>query len=134
MILQKIKLLIGIFILLAYMGIGVFGLFKFNHMSADPMTNCPYAENGFSVCQNSIEHLNDWHQFSNVVFASLFIFSIMALGLVLYFLNRQNFLKQRRYFYEWKYYLYNKKLYVYLQEIIKWLSLFENSPSIYIRA
>ncbi len=39
MILRNIKLFIGISILLAYVGIGVFGLFKFSHAFEKPMTN-----------------------------------------------------------------------------------------------
>ena len=126
----KSKLFIGIFILLAYMGIGVLGLFEFTHMTEMPMVNCPYAQHGSALCANSFNHINNWRQFSNTVFSSLFIFSLFVLGIVLYFLNKQNFLNQKQYFYKWKYYLYNKKLLVYPNKIIKWLSLFENSPSL----
>ncbi|OGI57481.1 hypothetical protein A3B85_00585 [Candidatus Nomurabacteria bacterium RIFCSPHIGHO2_02_FULL_37_13] len=128
--LQKIKSFIGIFILLVYISIGVFGLLQFNHMNETPMVNCPYTQNGYSICENSFGHINNWHQFSNAIFPSLFIFSFFILGIILYFLNKQNFLNQKQYFYNWKYYLYNKKLYKYPDRIIKWLSLFENSPSL----
>jgi len=129
MVSKNIKLFIGIFIFLAYISIGVFGLFKFNHVSEMPMANCPYAENGFSVCDNSINHINDWRRFSDAIPSSLFTFSFLILGIILYFFGKQNFLNQKRYFYKWKYYLDNKKLYNYPNRIIKWLSLFENSPS-----
>lgn len=125
---RKIKLFIGIFILLAYISIGVFGLLQFNHVSETPMMNCPYSENSFSLCENSFDHINNWRQFSNVIPSSLFIF--LFLGLILYFLCKQNFLNQRQYFYKWKYYLDNKKLLACPNRIIKWLSLLENSPSI----
>jgi hypothetical protein len=134
MSLDKTKLLIVVFVLLAYISIGVFGLFEFNHMSEKPMANCPYAENGFSVCDNNLGHINNWRQFSNTTFSSLFVFSLLILGIVLYFFGKQNFLNQKQYFYRWKYYLYNKKLYTYLNKIIKWLSLFENSPSLSYKA
>lgn len=123
------KLFFGIFILLAYISIGVFGLFQASHISETPMINCPYADNGSSLCVNSLNHINNWRQFSNIIFPSLLIFSFLILGIVLYFLGKQNFLIQRLYFYKWKYYLESKKLNTYLNKIIKWLSLLENSPS-----
>ncbi|MDO8659185.1 MAG: hypothetical protein Q7K54_01155 [Candidatus Parcubacteria bacterium] len=129
------KLFIGSFILLAYIGIGVFGLLRFSHMSAMPMANCPYAENSFSVCDNSFEHISNWQQFSNIVFTSLFTLSFLFLGLVLYFFNKQNFLNyQHQFFSRWLYYLNNNKLFSFKETITKWLSLFENSPSfVYVR-
>ncbi len=132
MSLRKIKLFIGVSALIAYISIGVFGLFnanQMNHMHGTPVSNCPYAQNGFSVCDNSLEHINNWRQFSNIIFPSLFIFSLLFLGIILYFYNKQNFLNQKKYFYRWKYYLYSKNLDTYPNKIIKWLSLFENSPS-----
>ena len=41
------KLLISVFILLAYISIGIFGLFQFNHMTETPMVNCPYTQNEY---------------------------------------------------------------------------------------
>jgi hypothetical protein len=128
--LHNAKFFLGLFILLAYISIGIFGLFEFNHPVTTPMVNCPYAQNGSSVCKNSLDHINDWRQFSNVTFSLLFIFSFLILGIILYFFDQQNFLKQKQYFYRWKYFLDNKKL-SYPKEIIKWLSLFENSPSLF---
>jgi hypothetical protein len=114
----------------AYISIGVLGLFEFSHMSEAPMANCPYADNGSSLCENSLDHINNWKQFSNATFPSLLLLSFLTiLGLVLYFFGQKNFLNQKQYFYKWKYYLYNKKLFVYPNKIIRWLSLFENSPS-----
>ena len=134
MSLHNTKLFIGVFILLAYISIGIFGLFQFNHMAEMPMTNCPYAQNGSSICENTLNHINDWRQFSNVIFTSLFIFSLLILGIILYFFGKQNFLIQKQHFYKWKYYLNNKKLYSCSDRVIKWLSLFENSPSLsYVR-
>jgi hypothetical protein len=132
--LRNIKLFIGISILIAYISIGIFGLFTSNHVASTPMANCPYAQNSYSICENSFSHINDWRQFSNVIFPSLFIFSFLILGIILYFFNEQNFFNQKQYFYEWKYYLDNKKSYSFQNRIIKWLSLLENSPSIYIYA
>ena len=128
--LRHIKLFIGTFVLLAYISVGVFGLFEFNHASEAPMKNCPYSENSFSICVNSFDHINNWQQFSNVIFPSLFVLSILALGIILYFISKQNFLNQKQYFYKWKYYLDNKKLYSSPNRIIKWLSLLENSPAL----
>jgi len=130
MILRNLKLFIALFIFLAYMGIGIFGLFQFSHVSGVPMANCPYSKNSFSVCDNSLGHINNWRQFSNTIFPSLFIFSLLIFGIILYFLNKRNFLNQKQYFYKWKYYLYNKKLDTSPNRIIKWLSLLENSPAV----
>lgn len=132
--LYNAKLFSALFVLLAYISIGVFGLSKFNHTYEMPMANCPYAENGFSVCSDILDHINNWRQFSNVTLSQLLFFSLLILGIILYFPSRQKFLNQKKYFYKWKYYLYNKKLYTYPQEIIKWLSLFENSPSLLHKA
>lgn len=132
--LNKTKFLLGILVLFAYISIGVFGLLRFSHMSSAPMVNCPYSENNFSVCDSSFNHINNWQQFSNVSFSSLSIYLFLIFGLVLYFLNKHNFLKQKQYFYKWKYYLYDKKLDIYPDKLTKWLSLFENSPSFsYVR-
>lgn len=128
--LHKIKLFLGSFVLLAYMGTGIFGLFQFNHMAETPMVNCPYTQNGSSICENGFNHINDWRQFSNITFSSLFIFSLLILTIILYFFSKENFLNQKQYFYKWKYYLNNKKLYACPNRIIKWLSLLENSPSL----
>ena len=132
---HNMKLFIGSFILLAYIGIGVFGLLRFSHMSAIPMANCPYSENSFSVCDSGFNHINNWQQFSNVTFSAVFMFSFLILGLVLYFFGKQNFLNyQHQFFSRWRYYLDNKKLYFFREKIIKWLSFFENSPSFaYVR-
>ena len=132
--LRKIKPFLGILILLAYIGIGAFGLFQFSHMSGTPMPNCPYAENGYAICKDSLSHINTWQQFSNIIFSPLFVFSFLILGAVLFFLDKRNLLNHKQHFYIWKYYLYDKKSYSCSQEIIKWLSLFENSPSLsYVR-
>ena len=130
MSLYKAKSFIGIFILLVYISIGIFGLFKFNHISEIPMVNCPYTQNGYTICENSLSHINDWQQFSNVTFSSLFTLSLLILGLILYFFGKRNFLNQKQHFYKWKYYLDNKKLFTRSQKIIKWLSLLINSPSL----
>ena len=130
MTLRNIKLFIGVSVLLAYISIGLFGLIQFNHMSKTPMVNCPYAQNSSSICENTLDHISKWQQFSNVTFPSLLILSLLVLGIILYFYNKQNFLKQNQYFYRWKYYLYDKNLDTYDNKIIKWLSLFENSPSL----
>ena len=88
---HNMKLFIGSFILLAYIGIGVFGLLRFSHMSAIPMANCPYSENSFSVCDSGFNHINNWQQFSNVTFSAVFMFSFLILGLVLYFFGNKIF-------------------------------------------
>ncbi len=129
--LNKTKLFTGIFILLAYISIGVFGLFQFSHASDMPMVNCPYSVGSSSLCENTISHIEHWRQFSNTTFSPLFIFSLLILGIILYIFNKWSFLnKELHLFYKWKYYIDNKKLYAYRYKIIKWLSLFENSPPV----
>ncbi len=129
MSLHKLKSLTGVFVVLAFVSMSVFGLFGLSHMDGAPMMNCPYAQGGSSICENSLGHINDWRQFSNTTFSTLLIFSLLILGAVLYFLNKQDFLNQKQHFYRWKYYFNNEKSYFYTQKITKWLSLFENSPS-----
>ena len=129
---RNIKLFLGFFVLITFLSIGVFGLLQFNHIDHSvetPMINCPYSENGYSICENTLDHIAKWQQFLNVIFPSLLIFSLLILGIVLYFFGKQNFLNQKQYFYKWKYYLDDTKSYTYQERIIKWLSLFENSPS-----
>ena len=130
MISRNIKLFLGVSILFAYVSIGIFGLFQFNHMAEKPMINCPYAQNGYAVCSNGFDHINDWRQFFNAIFPSLLTFSFLVLGLILYSFSKRNFFnEQSKLFLKWEYYLDNKKLYTYPNKIIKWLSLLENSPS-----
>lgn len=128
MILRNIKLFLGFLVLITFISISVFGLFKFSHDAEVPMLNCPYTQGNFSICENSLSHINNWSQFLNVT-PAFFVFLSIILGIVLYFFNKRNFLSHGLYFYRWKYYLDNKKLHFYQNKIIKWLSLFENSPS-----
>lgn len=132
--LHRLNFFAGAFFLLAYTSMGVFGLLKFNHTNEMPMPSCPYAQNVYSLCENNLGHIDNWRQFSNTIFPSLFILSMLLIGIVLYFFSKQKFLNQKQYFHKWKYYLYNKKLYSYQETIIKWLSLFENSPSLIFKA
>ncbi len=131
------KLFIGVFILLAYIGIGVFGLFHFSNMSEMSMTNCPYSENGFAVCDNSLEHINNWQQFSNVVVPSLFIISFLLLGFALYFFYTQTVPQEELLIlnrFRSRFRFADIILKTSQRSIIRWLSLFENSPSFsYVR-
>ena len=89
------------------------------------MVKCPYVPGSFSVCDSNTEHISHWYQFSNVTFQSLFIFSFLILGIILFLLSSKNLLYI--YFSRWEYYL-NIKRPTYLEIITKWLSLFEHSP------
>lgn len=124
------ELFLGVFILLSYISIGTFGLFEFNHMFKTSMVDCPYAQNSYSLCENSLDHINNWRQFSNTILPSFLVFLILiiTLGIILYFFDH-TFFDREKHFYKWKYYLHNKQIYTYQQEILRWLSLFENSPS-----
>ena len=125
--LHQRKSFIAIFILLAYISIGVFGLFQFNHTTGMAMADCPYTQGSFSVCSSNLEHIDHWHKFSNTTFTSFFILALLILGIILYFLDTQDFFDTH--FYKWKYYL-KIKLSTYLAIITKWLSLFEHSPPV----
>jgi len=127
--LLKSKLFLGIFILIAFIGISVFGLFELSHTSEIPMPDCPYTQGSSSICENNLSHINNWSQFLNVILPSLLAFLLLILGIILYFFNKQNSLNQKQYFYKWKYYLDNKLSYSSQNRIIRWLSLLENSPS-----
>ena len=133
--LPQAKLFFTFFVLLAYTSIGVFGLMQFTHANEMPMINCPYAENGFAVCDSAIDHINNWQQFSNAIIPSLSVFLLLTLCVVLhFFLKRRDFLNHDQFWYKFKYHSYDKALHNPLQEIIKWLSLFENSPSFSYKA
>lgn len=129
MILHNTKLFLGIFIFLAFISVAVFGLLQFNHINQSAeasMMDCPYAQNGYAVCENNLNHINIWQQFSNVTFPSLFALSFIILGLVLYFFGKQNLLNNIS---QGLIRLWRKKLFTRPQKIIRWLSLFINSPS-----
>lgn len=121
-------ILLGVVIFLAYLSVSIFGLIQFSHLSEAPMPHCPYTQNNSALCMNSFDHVNNWRQFSNVPFLSLWLFLLLGLGLILYFFNRLDFSKQK--VQQWKYYLDNKKLFTPLYKITSWLSLLENSPSV----
>lgn len=125
----KHKLIIGVVILIAFISIGIFGLFEFNHMTSAPMINCPYTQNNSSVCENSLNHINDWRQFLNVIFPSLLALSLLVFAIILYFFDWHKFLNQKQHFHRLKYYLDNNKLLASPNRIIRWLSLLINSPS-----
>lgn|SRR3989344_3555013 len=129
--LHRVKFFISIFIVLVYLSIGVFGLLQFSHASHSeaPMLDCPYAPSGYSLCSNNLDHINNWQQFSNIILPTLFIFSLLIFGFILYLLHKQDLLNQNQYFYQRIRSEDNKKLYSYPDIITKWLSLFENSPS-----
>ena len=127
---SKMLIFSAIFILFAYIGIGVFGLFQFSHMNEMPMVNCPYTENNYALCENVLDHIANWQQFSNVTIPSIFIFSLLILGVIIFYLYKKDFLNQKLYlFYKWKYYIKNRFSKISLQKITHYLSLFENSPS-----
>ena len=128
MILRNKKFIIGVLVLVAFVGIGVFGLLPVshaNHIGETPMVNCPYNSGSYSLCDNSFTHINNWKQFSNFIIPSLLVL-FLTFALVWYF--TKNFFVQEKYFYRYKYYLNNKDFFSYREAIINWLSLFENSP------
>jgi hypothetical protein len=131
----KNNLIIGAFVLMAFIGVGVFGLFPLGHAAHGaeaPMSDCPYTENGSSLCENTLDHIAGWQQFSNIIIPALFI--ILALAAVFYLVGSSGLLDQKQNFYRWRHYLYQERSSSYEQAIIKWLSLFENSPSLsYVR-
>lgn len=129
MVLYNKKLFIGFLILTAFIGIGVFGLAAGSHLPGTPMPDCPYAPGGFALCADTLEHIANWQEFSNIVLPLVFVLLILA-G-VAYFLN-QNLFNPKQHFYRRK--DSDAKKYFYTGTILKWLSLFENSPSLaYLR-
>src|SRR3989344_6094084 len=123
------KIFFVCFVLLVYVGIGAFGLREWGHLSEKPMPNCPYAESGTAICENTLGHIKNWQQFSSTTYVSLVIL-ILFLG-VMWYLSVEYFFNTKKYFYHNKCYLdNNKKIYLSTQAATRWLSLFENSPSL----
>ena len=131
---HTIKISLACLMLFLYINTGMFGLssfFHFEHSTEIPMVNCPYKENGFSVCKSYLEHISNWQEFSNIILHVLFIFSILLF--ITSYISKK-VLNQEKHFYRWKCYLDNKKLLIYPDKIIQWLALFENSPPfLYLR-
>ncbi len=124
------QLIIGVSVLIAFIGVGVFGFLPFAHQSHSeaPMVDCPYAENNFSICNSPLEHISNWQQLSNVILPVLLLLSIIFFFILLVF--NKDFLNQRQFLYKWKYYLEYQKSCSYREKILSWLALFENSPSL----
>ncbi|MFA7192296.1 MAG: hypothetical protein WC089_03305 [Candidatus Paceibacterota bacterium] len=128
---KHIPILIATFALMGYLFVSMFGLLQFDRTAGVMMDNCPYTQNNYSICENVFDHINNWQQFSNVIIPASFLSVLLAFVIIFFFINRKDFLQQvLRLFYRWKYYLYNKKFNTRLYKVIKWLSLFENSPSL----
>lgn len=133
---NRIRSFIGIAIVLAYMSIGVFGLFQMNdHKFMAPTNDCPYALNSHALCDNGLSHINNWREFSNVVFPTLLtlsiILTIIFFAEALNFFDRNKFLRQKLcLFYKWTQYLDDKFSHISKAKIVRWLSFFENSPSV----
>ena len=90
-------MIIGAFVLMAFIGVGVFGLFPLGHAAHGaeaPMVDCPYTEGGSSLCENTLDHIAGWQQFSNITYPSLFI--LLVLAAVLYFVGKPDPLDQRQ--------------------------------------
>src|SRR3989338_7331698 len=136
MAIKNIRFFIGIALVLAYIGIGVFGLFEFSHAKEMPMVNCPYAENAFAVCSNSLDHINNWQQFSNVIVPSFFILSILLLGFAFYFFARTVLQKELLILnrFRSRFRLADIISKTSQHSLTRWLSLFENSPSFSFKA
>jgi len=127
---KNTKLFIGFVILFVYTTIGLFALLQFDHLTDMPMEKCPYIENTFAVCEDTLNHMTNWQKFSNVIFTPLFVFSLLVLIASFYFLSKKDILISKpRLFYKWKLYWDSKKLHPPLHKIMSWLSLFENSPA-----
>lgn len=117
------KLFIGGFLLLIYISIATFGLYQLGHSAEMSKGECPYMQNSYALCNNSFGYINGWQQFSNVVINPIFILAILVVSSYLYIIKKLpiNFYKRRLF-------VSNKKTYLYFHKIIRWLSLFENSP------
>lgn len=128
------KSFISIFILLAFVGVGVFGLLQFSHSADMPMANCPYSPSGYSICENTLGHIGKWQNFLSVTLPALFVL-LLTVAILLYFRKLLDLLNSRFNFLRRKYVRNNEKLYSPQRTVIKWLSLLENSPSlVYFRA
>lgn len=113
---------LGAILLVGFIGMAIFGLLQFGHADDAPMVNCPYAEGGFALCDNSLGHINNWQQFLNVIFPTILVLALAVA--VIYFTPDFN---PPKYFYRYKFDFRPK--FAYSQNITKWLALHENSPT-----
>ncbi len=123
--LNQRKFFLGLIVLIAYVGIGALGVVAFGHTSEAPMPNCPYAPGEFALCSDTLEHVSNWQAFSNIILPLIFI-SLVLVGFL--YLLIPNILNPESFFYRLQDSNTQKSFYVGV--ILKWLSLFENSPSL----
>ncbi|OHA17831.1 MAG: hypothetical protein A2836_03190 [Candidatus Taylorbacteria bacterium RIFCSPHIGHO2_01_FULL_45_63] len=124
-------------LLISVIGVGVFGFASMNHTSSHD-TGCVTSVMEIPCPENSIamlaHHIQAYVSFFSVILATPFAF-FTALFLALFLYAKTLFYKQRAY----QNFDYGSKvtcpirgLAVFpLKEIIRWLSLFENSPSLH---
>lgn len=134
---------IAIFVFIAFMSMFVFGITSITNMNMDQNANnnCPIALGGDSTCppgllETTIHHLSIYQSFFNI-FISENVFLLASLIIFLAFL----YLFNKRLIFEFNILDFSRCLYpkkkfrsFKSRKIIKWLSLFENSPSFYIGA
>lgn len=134
----KIKLLV-IITSITFISVAAFGFIFMMDMSMDKLGNndCPYTVIDGKICPTDIlgivsHHFSIYTSFSNIIFSTnifeFIMLIIVSLTLWLFkirsLLNRESFLV-----YLTKYYIRAKHSLFKLEKIMKWLSLFENSPS-----
>lgn len=120
---KPVSFLLRLVLLLGFAGMAVFGLLQFSHAGEMPMINCPYAEGGFALCDNGLNHISNWQQFLNVIFPVVLAL-VLALGLAV---AVKDFLNPEKYFYRYR--SEPQPVFAYSQYLTKWLALHENSPS-----
>ncbi len=132
-----------IFSLIAFLSLSLFGVFGMHTSmqgkdggciaSTVQDSNCPYQVNSLDYLNF---HLNAYHSFSSVVFgenvlkALLFSFSLLML-VILTFLT-PHILRSTEFIFSKAKYRFRNSFYSHQkQKISRWLSLFENSPTVF---
>lgn len=125
-------LFIAALAILAYSSIGVFGLLHLNHSGEMPMMNCPYSQGGSAICKNTLDHINDWREFSLAIILPVLLFSILAFT-VLFFFKLRDYLKLLQYQPNFERDPEKQGITLFFSILTRWLALFENSPNAFVR-
>jgi len=126
-------------VLIAFLSLSFLGLSTHGAMPSDTSvaqaSSCPYMVGGYAVCAtNVLNHISAWQEATRGI--SLEAFSIAALLTLFAFVSSiiTGLLASVLFFFFYKrlksYFIYKRQL----VKILRWLSLFENSPSVSLNA
>jgi len=130
------KKITTLFFLIIFLSVIFFGLSIVTHNLDENMTKgCPFPSFKMFVCpQNilisTIHHLSEYNSFLNVPITYNLVFLIIfSIAIYIFKHDRDLFLPK---FQQWVIYLHNPQvIFSDNQKILRWLSFFENSPSLF---